>query len=399
MVPLDKVNQRNTAVFGYATWTYKVFSSQDGKPYTLRRIEGQHILQRLSLKVLIRTGYKLTNDKAVIAYKHWKNISNANVVACHEIFTTRSFQDSSLVFVTAFHPTAKTLAEHHQLGYHPLASRVQSRTPTQHVPESTLWQYMVQIANALRSIHGAGLAARIIDPSKILLTGPDQIRLNACGIKDVLDYGVERSVAELQREDFKQFGRLLVALGTNKASVQASLSNALDHFNRVYSASMKEWVFWLLNRPDQSEGIDHLLAGLYAESFKALDAQQVRMNLMEDQVQLMTSNDLSFRVMVKLNTVVDNPLRTIQYPNNGDRDPIKLLRDYIFHSVDEESKPVIHLPRMMECMQKLDAGVDEKIMLTSRDNQIILVVSYKELKQMLRSQFEEIMKQRGGHRN
>lgn len=294
------------------------------------------------------------------------------------------------MFVTAFHPTAKTLAEHHQLG-----SRVQSRTPTQHVPESTLWQYMTQIANALRSIHGAGLAARIIDPSKILLTGPDQIRLNACGIKDVLDFGVERSVAELQREDFKQFGRLLVALGTNKASVQASLSNALDHFNRVYSASMREWVFWLLNRPpDQSEGIDHLLAGLASESFKALDAAQVRTNLMEDQMQLSVNNDFSFRVLAKLSTVVDNASRTIQYPNNGDRDPMKLLRDYIFHPVDQENKPVIDLARILDCLQKLDAGVDDKIQLNSRDNQIIMIISYKELKQMLRSQYEDIMKQR-----
>lgn len=344
----------------------------------------------LFIFTLISTGYKLTNDKAVNAYKQWKKISNPNVVTCHEIFTTRSFQDSSLMFVTAFHPTAKTLAEHHQLG-----ARVQARAPTQHVTEAKLWQYMTQIANALRSIHAAGLAARIIDPSKILVTGPDQIRLNACGIKDVLDFGVERSLTELQREDFKQFGRLIVALGTNKASVQASLSNALDHFNRVYSPSMRDWVLWLLNRPpDQSEGIEHLLAGLATESFKALSAAQERENRMEDQLQLCVNNDFSFRTLMKLSTVVDHPGRTVQYPNNGDRDPLKLLRDYIFHPVDQDSKPVIDLARIMDCLQKLDAGVEERIQLTSRDNQIIIIVSFKEMKQMLRSQYEDIMKQR-----
>lgn len=38
------------------------------------------------------------------------------------------------------------------------------------MPEQVLWSYIVQIASALKVIHSAGLAARVIEPSKILVT-------------------------------------------------------------------------------------------------------------------------------------------------------------------------------------------------------------------------------------
>ena len=41
--------------------------------------------------------------------------------------------------------------------------------------ESVIWSYIVQLSSALRTIHALGLAARIMDPTKILLT--DKSRL------------------------------------------------------------------------------------------------------------------------------------------------------------------------------------------------------------------------------
>lgn len=45
---------------------------------------------------------------------------------------------------------------------------------TRLIPESTLWSYITQISSALKAIHGSGLAARNIDPSKILVTGKNR---------------------------------------------------------------------------------------------------------------------------------------------------------------------------------------------------------------------------------
>jgi len=38
------------------------------------------------------------------------------------------------------------------------------------MPESTLWSIIIQITSALKAIHSAGLAARTLKPSKILVT-------------------------------------------------------------------------------------------------------------------------------------------------------------------------------------------------------------------------------------
>lgn len=40
LVPLVHNTHKNVAMFGYSTWAYKAISSQDGKAYCLRRLQG-----------------------------------------------------------------------------------------------------------------------------------------------------------------------------------------------------------------------------------------------------------------------------------------------------------------------------------------------------------------------
>jgi PAB-dependent poly(A)-specific ribonuclease subunit 3 len=69
----------------------------------------------------------------------------------------------------------------------------------------------------------------------------------------------------------------------------------------------------------------------------------------------------------------------LRWSETGDRYVIKLFRDYVFHQVDELGAPVVDLSHVLTCLNKLDAGVDEKITLVSRDNQSCLIVSYREV--------------------
>ena len=71
---------------------------------------------------------------------------------------------------------------------------------------------------------------------------------------------------------------------------------------------------------------------------------------------------------------------------------LKLFRDYVFHQVDSNGNPVMDIGHMIRCLNKLDAGVDERICLTSRDEQTSFVVSYKELKKQLVNAFNELIK-------
>lgn len=68
-----------------------------------------------------------------------------------------------------------------------------------------------------------------------------------------------------------------------------------------------------------------------------------------------------------------------RWSETGDRYIVKLFRDLVFHSVDEAGRPVVDLTHILTNLNKLDVGSEEKIMLTSRDEQSCLVVSYREV--------------------
>nr|4D0K_B Chain B, PAB-DEPENDENT POLY(A)-SPECIFIC RIBONUCLEASE SUBUNIT PAN3-LIKE PROTEIN [Thermochaetoides thermophila]4D0K_C Chain C, PAB-DEPENDENT POLY(A)-SPECIFIC RIBONUCLEASE SUBUNIT PAN3-LIKE PROTEIN [Thermochaetoides thermophila] len=80
------------------------------------------------------------------------------------------------------------------------------------------------------------------------------------------------------------------------------------------------------------------------------------------------------------------------WSETGDRYQLKLFRDYVFHRVDADGKPNLSIGHMLTCMSKLEAGVDENILLTSRDNETVFVLSYRELRQMYDRAFNELVK-------
>lgn len=45
----------------------------------------------------------------------------------------------------------------------------------------------------------------------------------------------------------------------------------------------------------------------------------------------------------------------------GDRYLLKLFRDFVLHQVQEDGTPVLDWGHVVECLNKLDAGVPEKV--------------------------------------
>jgi len=375
LVPLDLNHQKNAATFGFPSWVYKAQSSKDGNFYALRRLEG----------------FRLTNEKAIRSVQAWKRVCNGSVVTIHDAFTSRSFQDSSLIFVTDYHPLSKTLAEQH-LG---AGNRFQNRHPA-HIPEQVLWSYMTQIANALKAIHSNGLAARIIEPSKILLTGKNRIRLNACSIMDVVQYEAQRSVTDLQRQDLVSLGQLIITLGANSPSVMGNPTRAMEHFTRAYTPQLKNSVFWLLNgmQKDQERNIDIFITGISSQLMSTFDSSLHLDDQLTSDLSRELENGRLVRMMTKLNLINERPEydHDRQWSENGERYFLKLFRDFVFHQVDAQGDPVVDLGHVLACLNKLDAGSDERITLVSRDEQSCFVVSYKELKKALESSFQALMK-------
>ncbi len=64
----------------------------------------------------------------------------------------------------------------------------------------------------------------------------------------------------------------------------------------------------------------------------------------------------------------------------GDRYLLKLFRDFVFHQASEDGAPQIDYGHIVEALNKLDAGVSEQLLLLSRDEASMLVVSYADIK-------------------
>ena len=66
--------------------------------------------------------------------------------------------------------------------------------------------------------------------------------------------------------------------------------------------------------------------------------------------------------------------RNPKWSDTEDRYLLKLFRDFVFHQVDEDGDPVVEYGHVINALNKLDAGVPEKTILTSRSEDSMLVV-------------------------
>lgn len=298
------------------------------------------------------------------------------------------------MFVTDYHPLSKTLAETHFAA----STRYTGRNQPSHVPESVMWSYIIQIANALKTIHGAGLAARVVDPTKILLTGKNRIRLNACAILDVVQYDPLRNPVDQQRDDLLQFGRAMLAVGTNTPFVSQLMPKLIEHFSRSYTPVLKEKVFWLLsvansaNGINKIESIDKFLSGIESQLMNAFNSALHLDDQLTSELNRELENSRLVRLMTKINFVIERPDYGHQWAETGERYSIKLFRDYVFHQVDAQGNPVLDLAHVIGCLNKLDAGSEEKIALTTRDDQVCIVVSFKEMKRAVEGAYQDLVK-------
>ncbi len=407
LVALDTNNQKSQSLFGYPTWVYKATSSRDGHTYALRRIEG----------------FRLTSEAAIRTVQNWKRISNSSLVQVHDAFTGRWFNDSSLIVVTDYHPLSQTLADKH-FGFGKNLGG--NRTSVQIVAESEIWTYIVQIASALKAIHDGGSAAQTVTASKVLVTSKNRVRLNGCGVLDIVHYESRRPVNELQRTDLEELGRLILSIAARNQNAHHHLQKSLDTVSRSYTERLRACIAWMVMPPpvtqddmvtDQSPeaqlladyNINTLLNNIADKVVSAFDSvlhfeDEIASNFMRE-----LENGRLVRLITKLNVILERPEASnasgsqssnpnmLNQPSSawsetGERYYLKLFRDYVFHQVDHEGRPVLDLGHIISCLNKLDAGIDEKIQLMSRDEQNIFVVTYREVKRGFEAAWAEISK-------
>ncbi|ORY52958.1 hypothetical protein BCR33DRAFT_693378 [Rhizoclosmatium globosum] len=371
LYPLDDKPDRHSKVFGFPTSVYKAISSMDGKPYVLRRIEG----------------FRLLSETAMTSIEGWRRIKHAGVVSVREAFTTKAFGDNSLVFVYDYFPLSTTLSA---MYFVPLRAGAKPG-----VPEKSLWSYIIQISSAIKTLHSSGLAARILEPSKLLVTGKNRVRLNCCGIFDMINYDGGKNVIQFQQDDLVNFGRLIVALACGSLAAVHNLPKSLEYISRQYTPDVKNVILLLLSKRSNYKSIDEVLNMIMPKILQEANSAYSYNDLLESELAKETENGRVVRLLCKLGFINERPEFDMDpaWSETGDRYLLKLFRDYVFHQVDELGNPVVDVGHVLQCLNKLDAGVDERIMLMSRDEQSCLIVSYKELKQCIESSFSMLSRE------
>lgn len=383
----------SSALGGYPTEVHRATCTLDGKPYVLRRVVGFNLGRE--------------RERALEAVERWRRLRCPGVVNVREAFTSWKWGEASIVFVYDFHPHATTLFAEHLL---PKPPRVDPRTGRMqavdmHVSERTLWSYLCQLASALRAVHQQGLAVRCIEPGKIIKTGRNRVRFNCCSILDVLSYDPHNpptndTTLQYQSEDLYKLGAVILSLSCISPNALGNLTASLDNLSRHYSPELSDVVRWLLSDPaeiEQGKTAEELLHMIGPHLAEELDASENYSDLLEDSLSKELENGRLVRLLCKMGFINERPEydHDPQWSSTGERYLISLFRDHVFHSVtngmDDHHqahlhghhhgplKPVIDLSHVLSNLNRLDAGSEDKLTLTSRDEQSCLVVSYKEV--------------------
>ncbi|CCE83175.1 Piso0_003747 [Millerozyma farinosa CBS 7064] len=389
LVPIDSTFGNVSKVYGVPSAVFKVFSNVDGNPYILRKIDN-HSLIRIANELPFRT------------IKKWKSVKSANVVQLQDAFTSAAFGGSSTSLMVAYDyfPNSNTLTEQH------VSRKLGSKLEL--ITEELLWCYMIEISNALTAIHEKGLAARSsLDLTKIIVTNKNRIRLSGVAISDILNYEKDEAeirqkslavmISEWQQQDIVKFGEIILDLAAltlpvglrsgDKQTVITNLQNSSTvQFSDEFIVSLRA----LVTATNDLHAFvkEHLSLKLLSFANNLEDSS----DFMESQLSTELENARLVRLCAKLNFIIDRPEfeNDPEWQQNGPKHIIKLFRDYIFFQYDEFGNPVCDLSRVLTNLNKLDAAIDEQFLLVTRDERNCIIVSYKEIRDIIDSVFRSL---------
>lgn len=383
LVPMDTTFTQPSAVYGFPSYVYKAMSNVDGNPYAIRRIDFNsevHYSQELKIHKI----------------KKWLKLKNPNIVRVHDAFTTVAFGNYGepvLCVVSDYFPLANTLQENH------ITRKLGGKLEP--VTETLLWSYLVQITNAIMHIHNNKLAAgSSLAISKILVTNKGRVRLGGVGVDDALnsnDTDRYEEVLSAQQKDLTLFRDVMFEL--IKVSLPQSLRNEscekiLSQLSRLPTVNFSDE---LINTLDAlcSLGEELTLTDFFTEylairSLEVLSGLEDLTDYMESQLTSELENGRLFRLMAKIDLLVNLPEK--DRAEIGSFFVIKLFHQFVFNSYDELGKPVVDLSKILVNLNKLDAGVDEKILLISSEEDSCIIVSYREVKNVIELTFRGVFR-------
>lgn len=347
--------------YGYPSAVYKVIDKTDGQIYALRRVDNL----RLSAN---------TSHMAMHVARKWSDVRHPAIVSLYSI----SIERNAAFFNHAYHPGAQTLRQRY----------IDNRDDT--LQEPLIWRIVVQLMSGIRLAHQRGLAMRNVSATHVILTSGTVARFTGSGILDVLEADSRKSVAEMQAEDLLKMGYLVLGLVARHVTTPKNAEQALRALAQNFSQDLQRLVGALLSGNTNIGQVSNLISDHVHDE---LDQSMAAADALHNHLRGEFESSRFMRLMFKLQHVNERPefFRDSQWSETGDRYLLKLFRDYVFHQTHADSgAPILDSGHVITALNKLDCGDPERILLSSRDNKDLLIVSFADVKRCLDAAFEEL---------
>jgi len=370
-------SQTQRSSFGYHNSIFKVTSQDDGKLYCLRRYDNvKGVNQKIATTV--------TNAWAHSVVRNRMHSQGANTRIAREKFVLdhpglarfyKCFhvaQNRAVFFVHRYYPMSMTLREClyglgrgmggivdqevlDNQGFHPL-------------DEATIWSYVTQLVSAIRAVHRGNLACRTLQMNHILVSpdagsGVDEnagiasdnmlrtsrvrLRINCVGVVDALEFEARRPIGELQIEDMRCLGRLIMSLSTGtelRSDVSEETYNRYEGFMRQnYSHELHTLTMSLLARPRPGlmgimivnpPTIDEVCGAVAEHAFDEMDSANATIDGMDEALAAEYESGRALRLLMKLAFINERPEFGVdpRWSESGDCYVLKLFRDFGKHT-------------------------------------------------------------------
>lgn len=427
-MPLEnEANQTMRSSFGYHASVFKVVSREDGRLYCLRRYDNvKGVNQKIASTVTqswlhaVQSPQKRMNKPDV---KHV--LSHPGIVRFMKCF--HIVHNRAVFFLHEYHPASLTLREAlYGLERGAQINQTILRNGFNPLPEATIWSYITQLASAIRAVHRGNLACRSLQLNHILVSpdagsGVDEnaglmgayilktnrvrLRINCLGVVDALEFEARKSIQELQIEDMRCLGRIIFSLCNGfEVGPETSDENLIQGENFIrhnYSEDLFNLVVALLARPQQGRfamqyveppHIGKVCRAIADHAFDELDSAHAIVDGLDEALASEYESGRALRLLLKLGFINERPefWHDTRWSESGDSYILKLFRDFVFHQADSSGRPVMDLGHVVTALNKLDAGDDEKIVLTSRNGKSIIVVTYADVARCLENSYHEL---------
>jgi PAB-dependent poly(A)-specific ribonuclease subunit 3 len=320
--PLDADNARNRSSFGYNIAAFKVVSREDGHLYCLRRADNvRSVSHKIAAAVSEQWATAMTLHGGSRVTEHPGLVRFYRCFLAHRV----------VFFVHQYCPGAQTLRERF--------FRDSNSNPMP-LPEPIVWSCLTQLVAAIRCVHGGNLACRTLQLNHIICQGGGsgegrlRLRINCLGIVDALEFEARKPVVDLQIEDLRDLGRLVLSLATGTEVTKSTDGNTIrrcDMFvTQNYGPELHHLIVQLLlpsKAPPSIYDVSNVIAN---HAMDELELQQNMLDRTEAALSAEYDSGRALRLLLKMGYVNERPELGMnrRWTESGDCYVLKLFRDY-----------------------------------------------------------------------